>query len=65
LYAAAGRVQFWRIRRLRQALVPEYGLAPVIVVAGDAYGIFHIEEIAEALGVLPAFRLRGRSATAP
>lgn len=53
------------IRRLRHALVPEYGLAPVIVIAGDAYGVFHIEEIAEALGVPPAFRLRRHAATAP
>lgn len=46
------------IRRLRAELMSQYGLAPVVVIAGDAYGVFHIEEIAEAFGVPPAFRLR-------
>ena len=46
------------IRRLRMELVSEYGPAPVVVIAGDVYGIFHIEEIAAAFGAPPAFRLQ-------
>ena len=54
------------IRRLRNELVSQYGVAPVIIIAGDAYGVFHIEEIAEAFGVPPTFRLqRLKQAAAP
>lgn len=51
------------IRRLRRELTSRYGPAPVIVFAGDAYGVFHIEEIATALGVPPAFRLQRKADT--
>jgi hypothetical protein len=46
------------IRRLRRELMPEYGPAPVIVFTTEAFGVFHIEEVAEALGVPPASSLR-------
>jgi len=46
------------IRRLRRELRPEYGPAPVIVFTKEAFGVFHIEEVMEALGVAPAFSLR-------
>jgi len=46
------------IRRLRRELVPEYGPAPVIVFTKEAFGVFHIEEVMEVLGVAPAFSLR-------
>jgi hypothetical protein len=46
------------IRRLHQELGAQYGPAPVIVFAGDAYGIFHIEEIMAALGYPPTWRLQ-------
>jgi hypothetical protein len=46
------------IRRLRRELAPRYGLAPVIVFTKDAFGIFHIEEVMEALGVPPGASLR-------
>lgn len=46
------------IRRLRRELLPEYGPAPVIVFTKEAFGVFHIEEVMEALGVAPAFSLR-------
>ncbi|MEA3459894.1 MAG: transposase [Chloroflexota bacterium] len=46
------------IRRLRRELAPEYGPAPVIVFTEDAFGVFHIEEVMEALGFPPAASLR-------
>lgn len=46
------------IRRLRRELLPEYGPAPVIIFTTEAFGVFHIEEVMEALGVAPAFSLR-------
>ena len=46
------------IRRLRRELAPEYGPAPVIVFTEDAFGVFHIEEVMEALGLPPAASLR-------
>jgi hypothetical protein len=46
------------IRRLRRELGTRYGLAPVIVFTEDAFGVFHIEEVMEALGSAPAFSLR-------
>lgn len=47
------------IRRLRRELAQEYGPAPVVVFADGAYGVFHIEEIVEALGLPPPeFSLR-------
>lgn len=45
------------IRRLRKELVAQYGPAPVIVFAGQYYGIFHIEEIMEVVGYAPSTRL--------
>jgi len=45
------------IRRLRRHLRHEVGLAPVIVFAAGAYGIFGIEEIMIALGKPPAHLL--------
>jgi hypothetical protein len=45
------------IRRLRRHLRQEVGLAPVIVFAAGAYGIFNIEEIMLALGKPPAHLL--------
>jgi len=45
------------IRRLRRQLRREVGLAPVIVFADGAYGIFDIEEIMIALGKPPAHLL--------
>ena len=45
------------IRRLRRQLRQEVGLAPVIVFAAGAYGIFNIEEIMLALGKPPAHLL--------
>jgi hypothetical protein len=46
------------IRRLRRRLRPEVGIAPVIVLAADAYGIFNIEEVMTALGRPPLHFLR-------
>lgn len=46
------------IRRLRRELGAQYGPAPVIVFTEDAFGVFHIEEVMEALGFAPAFSLR-------
>lgn len=46
------------IRRLRRQLRREVGLAPVIVFAAGAYGIFDIEEIMIALNKPPAHFLR-------
>jgi len=46
------------IRRLRRELTPQYGSAPVIVFTKEAFGVFHIEEVMEALGLAPAFSLR-------
>jgi hypothetical protein len=46
------------IRRLRRHLRREVGLAPVIVFAAGAYGVFDIEEIMIALGKPPAHLLR-------
>lgn len=51
------------IRRLRRELVPEYGPAPIIVFTEDAFGVFHIEEVMEALGVPPSASLRRRRGT--
>jgi hypothetical protein len=45
------------IRRLRRRLRQEVGLAPVIVFAAGAYGIFDIEEIMLALGKPPTYSL--------
>jgi hypothetical protein len=53
------------IRRLRRELVREYGSAPVIVFAGGAYGIFHIEEVMQALGRAPQESLRRNARAAP
>ena len=49
------------IRRLRRQLRREVGLAPVIVFAAGAYGIFDIEEIMIALGKPPAHLLHQRN----
>lgn len=49
------------IRRLRRELISQYGSPPVIVFTQHAFGIFHIEEIVEVLGVPPDFSLRKRS----
>ena len=46
------------IRRLRRRLRREVGIAPVIVFAADAYGIFNIEEVMTALGRPPLHFLR-------
>jgi hypothetical protein len=46
------------IRRLRRELASQYGPAPVIVFTTHAFGIFHIEEIVEVLGIPPDFSLR-------
>lgn len=46
------------IRRLRRVLNQEVGLAPVIVFAAGAYGIFDIEEVMNALGRPPMHSLR-------
>jgi len=46
------------MRRLRRRLRQEVGLAPVVVFAAGAYGIFDIEEIMLALGKPPAHFLR-------
>jgi hypothetical protein len=46
------------IRRLRRELAPQYGVAPVILFTKNAFGIFHIEEVMEALGVPPGASLR-------
>lgn len=46
------------IRRLRRELNREVGLAPVIVFAAGAYGIFDIEEVMAALGKPPIHSLR-------
>lgn len=46
------------IRRLRRELTPECGPRPVIVFTEDAFGLFHIEEVIEALGFPPAASLR-------
>lgn len=46
------------IRRLRRKLDREVGLAPVIVFAAGAYGIFDIEEVMAALGKPPIHSLR-------
>ena len=46
------------IRRLRRRLRQEVGIAPVIVFAAGAYGIFNIEEIMIALGKPPLHFLR-------
>lgn len=46
------------IRRLRRELAPEYGPASVIVFTENAFGVFHIEEVMEALGLPPAASLR-------
>jgi len=46
------------IRRLRRDLTREYGPAPVIVFAGGAYGIFHIEDIMAELGRPPQLTFR-------
>jgi hypothetical protein len=63
---AAGRRLIDRgIRRLRRELVREYGPAPVIVFAGGAYGIFHIEEVMQALGRPPLESLRRGARAAP
>jgi hypothetical protein len=48
------------IRRLRRHLRREVGLAPVIVFAAGAYGIFDIEEVMVALGKPPLHALRTR-----
>jgi hypothetical protein len=48
------------IRRLRRELTSQYGSPPVIVFTKHAFGIFHIEEIVEVLGVPPDFSLRKR-----
>jgi hypothetical protein len=52
------------IRRLRRHLRREIGLAPVIVFANGAYGIFDVEEVVTALGRPPLFSVR-RPARAP
>lgn len=46
------------IRRLRRHLRHEVGIAPVIVFADGAYGIFNIEEVMIALGKPPLHSLR-------
>lgn len=56
--ASGRRLTQMGIRRLRRKLIQEVGPAPVIVFAGDAYGVFDIEEIMTALGRPPAFSLR-------
>lgn len=45
------------IRRLRRRLRRAVGIAPVIVFAADAYGIFTIEEVMTALGRPPLYFL--------
>jgi hypothetical protein len=52
------------IRRLRRHLQREIGLAPVIVFANSAYGIFDVEEVVAALGRPPLYSVR-RPARAP
>ena len=49
------------IRRLRRHLRREVGIAPVIVFAAGAYGIFDIEEVMVALGKPPLHFLREHS----
>jgi hypothetical protein len=49
------------IRRLRRRLRREVGIAPVIVFAAGAYGIFDIEEVMVALGKPPLHFLREHS----
>ena len=62
----AGRRLIGRgIRRLRGELAREYGPAPVIVFAGGAYGIFHIEELMQALGRPPLESLRRGADVSP
>lgn len=52
------------IRRLRRELGAQYGPAPVIVFTEDAFGVFHIEEVMEALGFAPAYSLRPAESSA-
>ena len=56
--AQGRRLTHMGIRRLRRELNRQVGIAPVIVFAKDAYGIFNIEEIVTALGSPPAFSLQ-------
>ena len=53
------------IRRLRREIVGDNGQAPVIVFAGDAYGIFHIEELLAAVRLPPTFHLHRPSRPPP
>lgn len=50
------------IRRLRREVSTQYGVAPVVVFARDAYAVFHIEEIMALLGKAPKHSLRPRAA---
>jgi hypothetical protein len=61
---AGRRLTHQGIRRLRRQLRREIGLAPVIVFANGAYGIFDVEEVVTALGRPPLFSVR-RPARAP
>ena len=51
------------IRRLHRQLRAAYGVAPVIVFADNAFGIFHIEQIMAVAGLAPKYSLRPKPVT--